>query len=488
MNRLLVVDDEKLIRQCIRRMISSSSVEVKEILECKNGEEALKIFKEKTIDVLITDICMPKIDGITLVKKIKENGYNAKIIVVSSFNDFNYAVEVFRYGAQEYMLKPIKKEKISAILRKFDSELIEERKQIKLLHKLRDQYLKYFILDTDLKEDEIKIFEEKYAHKVFSETYVVCCSNFVNQPDAEKYNFINLKEVDGHMTFVVGIRDVKDLLNNEWKKYFVGISKEYNGIRNVRRAYEEAIEARCEAFTKSIHYCIKESEGNNGIIYETVPEHFLEQFVQIISTEKLESAFNKLQMILFKSQMGIIKPKEVIKFFDNALKEINVNYNNIINFDTQSFSSLKQPFLYNNVREYYNDFQMVIYEIREKLQLKFEDSNNKEKINTAIVYIKENYTKNLNMAVVSNYISMNYSLFSLNFKQFTGMNFVDYLKKIRINKAKRMLEETDEKIIHISKMVGYNNYKHFMKIFKLFCGVSPSEYRKNIKIGKKVEI
>lgn len=92
------------------------------------------------------------------------------------------------------------------------------------------------------------------------------------------------------------------------------------------------------------------------------------------------------------------------------------------------------------------------------------------------------------MAVVSNYISMNYSLFSLNFKQFTGMNFVDYLKKIRINKAKRMLEETDEKIIHISKMVGYNNYKHFMKIFKLFCGVSPSEYRKNIRIGKKVEV
>lgn len=65
------------------------------------------------------------------------------------------------------------------------------------------------------------------------------------------------------------------------------------------------------------------------------------------------------------------------------------------------------------------------------------------------------------------------------------MNFVDYIKTIRINKAKRTLEEIDEKIIDISKMVGYDNYKHFMKTFKLYCGVSPSKYRENIKVGRK---
>ena len=190
-------------------------------------------------------------------------------------------------------------------------------------------------------------------------------------------------------------------------------------------------------------------------------------------------------MILFKSEIGIIKSEHVMKFFYSVLKEINVNYNNIINLDAKNYYSLKQPFSYKNLREYYDVFQMVIYEIREKLLLKFEDSKNKEKINKAIVYIKKNYTRNLNMAVVSNYISMNYSLFSLNFKQFTGMNFVDYLKTIRINKAKKMLEETDEKIINISKTIGYDNYKYFIKIFKLTCGVSPSEYRNNIKIRKK---
>lgn len=115
----------------------------------------------------------------------------------------------------------------------------------------------------------------------------------------------------------------------------------------------------------------------------------------------------------------------------------------------------------------------------------FNDYRNKEKINTAVRYIHENYSKNLNMAVVSNYISMNYSLFSLNFKEYTGMNFVNYLKKIRIDEAKKLLQDTEEKVLDISQAVGYDNEKSFMKVFKSVCGVSPTEYRKNIHMGKK---
>ena len=87
------------------------------------------------------------------------------------------------------------------------------------------------------------------------------------------------------------------------------------------------------------------------------------------------------------------------------------------------------------------------------------------------------------MAVVSNHISMNYSLFSLAFKKYTGINFVNYIKELRINEAKRLLVDTDKKINEISMLVGYENEKHFMKIFKGMYGVSPSEYRKNMQIG-----
>jgi len=106
-------------------------------------------------------------------------------------------------------------------------------------------------------------------------------------------------------------------------------------------------------------------------------------------------------------------------------------------------------------------------------------------LHTVFRWRKRNYADDLNMAVVSNRVSMNYSLFSVAFKEYAGVNFVNYLKEIRIDKARRLLAETEDKILDISRKVGYDNEKHFMKTFKLICGVSPSEYRKTSRFAKK---
>jgi len=86
------------------------------------------------------------------------------------------------------------------------------------------------------------------------------------------------------------------------------------------------------------------------------------------------------------------------------------------------------------------------------------------------------------MAMVSNYVSMNYTVFSIAFKEYTGDNFVNYLRKIRMNEAKRLLAETDFKIGEIGQMTGYEDPKHFMKSFKWVAGITPSEFRKNLRV------
>nr|WP_301335078.1 AraC family transcriptional regulator [Holtiella tumoricola] len=100
----------------------------------------------------------------------------------------------------------------------------------------------------------------------------------------------------------------------------------------------------------------------------------------------------------------------------------------------------------------------------------------------ALAYIKSNYEKDLNMAMVSNHISMNYSFFSQTFKEYTGMSFVNYIKDVRINKAKELLESTNKKVAEIGYAVGYENEKHFMKVFRSVTGISPTEYRKNSQL------
>ena len=126
---------------------------------------------------------------------------------------------------------------------------------------------------------------------------------------------------------------------------------------------------------------------------------------------------------------------------------------------------------------------MIIYILfHQGINNQLESNSSKQKIKQAILYIQENYAKDLNMAVISNEISMNYSLFSYQFKEYTGTNFVNYLKGIRMEAAKKLLVETDLMIMEISQKVGYDNEKHFMKTFKGYYGVSPSEYRKNAQL------
>ena len=122
--------------------------------------------------------------------------------------------------------------------------------------------------------------------------------------------------------------------------------------------------------------------------------------------------------------------------------------------------------------------------INKKLLNKYDFYKNRIKIEEAVRYINKNFKDNINMTFISNYVSMNYTIFSIDFKEYTGKNFVNYLKEVRLKEAKRLLDETDMKINEISEAVGYDNDKHFMKTFKGVFSVTPTEYRKNIKSGR----
>ena len=147
---------------------------------------------------------------------------------------------------------------------------------------------------------------------------------------------------------------------------------------------------------------------------------------------------------------------------------------------SQRLEALSNIYGFLHSEAYEEALMNLVLEVHSEVNQREDNSKNQQKIKQAIAYIDEHYNEDLNMAVVSNEISMNYSLFSFAFKQYTGTNFVTYLRDIRIEKAKKLLAETDLKVIDISQQVGYDNEKHFMKVFKSVCGVSPTEFRKNM--------
>ncbi|WP_455715485.1 response regulator transcription factor [Anaerosporobacter sp.] len=470
MNTLLIVEDEKLIRQGIKAMALRSGVPISMVMECKNGLEALEIIRGQEIDVVITDIRMPKMDGITLVKEIQTCNHVPLIVVVSGYDDFSYAVELLRHGVKDYLLKPIERTQLSEILTKLEEELVRNQNKLNMMMNIGYQQLKQLMLNDNMDEKECELIINQFSSSFFDGEYIVYCTNYRDEFE-ETDGVTFLHDVNGQGIFIVDNLQKDKIVKSELRGYYVGSSRVHVGLLQIKEAYEEAKKARRQAFLSDSNFVIydKEAEIEDGIYQE----HEIEQIVQMIGTDKCEEALKMLDHICYQFKISKISDSTLIDMLSSIKQKTYTTYRNVLK-EIKDEEFVEDLLRYDSLSQYIAYIKCWIRELNERLLTQFDDYRNKQKIQSALMYIKDNYRKDLNMAVVSNYISMNYSLFSYVFKQYTGCNFVNYLKQIRVDEAKRLLTTTDMKIVDISKAVGYDNDKHFMKIFKGQCGVSPT--------------
>ena len=139
MYKLMIADDEPLIRRGIKQLIDLSSLQIGEIHEASTGEEALKVFEEFKPEIVLMDINMPKIDGLSVAKKIKSINHNTKIAIITGYNYFDYAQTAIKIGVEDYILKPVTKSEIEALLVKVVAKLNEEKRQRELLALASDE-------------------------------------------------------------------------------------------------------------------------------------------------------------------------------------------------------------------------------------------------------------------------------------------------------------------------------------------------------------
>ncbi len=458
MKSLLIVEDEKLIRQGIHTMAARSGVPIDEIYGANNGEVALAILKEHKIDVMFTDIRMPRMDGIELVKHLKELDYIPHVVAVSGYDDFSYAVEMLRNGASEYMLKPVEREKVHKVLYDLDQIIKEENKE------------------SEIGNDAAALMEREYAVAIFPEQNKLQIG----------HKYVRLHGVTG----AVGILISKDMINTfkeEYEAGAVGISHVHKGESELKLAITEAFEARMKAF------CTEELTGAGDQSFSVpdslrihaeslVTETKRTQRIQILSTDKTKELFKVWGGVFEEARRGYLSPDLFVEDMKNAMHELRKVYKHAMSEEEYKETYiLEHPLNYATISEYEESTLELLVNINKHMINDVDEEPTQKKMAQAVNYIREHFAQDMNMATVSNYISMNYTLFSYLFKQYTGQNFVSYLKEIRLKEACRLLAETDDKIIDIAHGVGYRNEKHFLKIFKSELGISPSEYRRNMK-------
>ncbi len=478
MKRLMIVEDEKMIRQGISVIVKRSGIFIGEIIECKNGVEALEVAQTQKVDVVITDIRMPKMDGITLVKKLSQLEVMPKVIVISGYDDFSYAVELLRYGAKEYLLKPIEREVLIAVLERLEEEIIGEQLETQKIH--IDKYFKLFLENPS--EENFETFKRYAVEWVDKKNYWVYCSNHQAKKYFEVDGTIYIENIKEQDFWIVSDEEGKLQLEAFLEEACYGASKAYQEVDRFREAYNEAIKSRKTAFFKT--KCHKEISRSLEDDLQREVIGIDNRITQLVGTERFEEAIKLLEVLQCKVERSKISQTYFEEMMYRLWNQINTTYKQILNLEECTYMSLGNIYKYNNVRDYIKVFSEFLLKLHHKISNSVDDHKNIQKMQQAIDYINENYTKDINMATVSNHISMNYSLFSLLFKEYTGMNFVNYIKELRISEAKRLLIHTDKKINEISILVGYENEKHFMKVFKALYCVSPTEYRRNARVGK----
>lgn len=484
MKTLLIAEDEKIIRQGLKAMIERSGVDVEEILECSNGEEALKIINHKEIDVLFTDIRMPKMDGISLLNTIQGRKDAPEIVVISGYDDFSYAVEALKCGAREYLLKPINREDIYKVMKNFE-EIVTSKKvlcrKIEVIDDMLEQQIKYIFMNETVSSKELKRFSEGFIdHWINTEAYNVLC--LYQGIECIRDREVIICEIDQNIIVVCREKDVKQLEEELCQKN-IGISSSYKGIRNLRIAYEQAILARRYAYMMNVpclHYYDIPFEKNTEI-----EDKMIKEIIQLVGTERRADFEEAFETILGEKCVERLIYDVFEKLMQKLMHYLLEAYGSVI--DRTEFEKIESFYQYADYKSYQVYLRDYLLELNEKICCFHEKNKSVGQMKEAIDYINKNYQKDLDMAMVSNHISMNYSCFSQIFKEYTGTKFVNYIKEIRINKAKELLSSTQKKVAEIGYAVGYENEKHFMKVFKSVTGISPTEYRKNNELvrGKR---
>ncbi|PAB58960.1 response regulator transcription factor [Anaeromicrobium sediminis] len=541
MIKVLIVDDDFPVRMFLNKIIDWNKHGYELVGEAIDGREALEKIEKFKPHIVITDISMPSMNGIELIKNIREKKYGCKTIVLSCYDDFAYVKEALKHGANEYCLKNQLNDKILLKTLKETKNLIEKERvengqyesmkdlANKCLKTLRQQFFREIIngswkekkdirekikelkLGDDLKNKIIMILEIDGFHKLKFGPHMrnrQILYNSIMNISKEILNDFNdgyvYRVTDKQFLILYSVHGEKSQLNmyKGMKEFAVRVQKNIQIYLNINMSIgiSEPIYSldrideyfnQCKMSLKSKFYM-----GDHKIIlYKDIVKEISTDPIKISNREEKELIFylrncqyEKINYYIDLYVTGFkernVKIEYVHNFFRRIILIINkvadeydINPKDIYGEDTNPFRVIENmETIFDLIIWIKRNIEIVTGKLRPNDQNKFEH----EVICEVIRYINCNYMKDITLVKVAEHVHMNMSYLSHLFKQQTKNNFVDYLKDVRIEKAKELMETHNKKISEIAELVGIRDRRYFSKLFKEKVGKSPAQYKKTI--------
>ena len=529
--RILLVDDEEEVRKGILRKMDWEKLGFQVAGDAENGEEALEKIEQLKPDVVMTDIRMPYMDGLTLVAKIREKYPFIKILIFSGYDDFEYAKQAIKYRVTEYILKPVNGEELAEILKRVRASLdeeIEQRRNISILQEsyenslpmLRELFLNEMVSRTadvpdmapKLKEYgvdildackwlaaviHVELMEQTGGQELFrhQELIPISVRKLVEDHLKSYGRFTIFNSAEG-ITLIAaedGNNSETDLINRlndickESRRLLevvitIGVGCSCDRLQEIGRSYQTAVDAlgyrAIVGDGRTIYINDVEPVNRGKLQLETKEEADLTAAIKFGSEKQIGEVLQGLAARMDDAKVHANQYQVYMLTIVNCLIRLMQQYD------------LKMSDMF-GAEEHYADIikricrresfaeEMIPVACRMNEALNRErDNTTKRVILEAKAYIQENYSDpDLSVDMLCRHLHMSPAYFSTVFKRETGQTYINYLTEVRLRKAEELLKNTDDKTYKIAEKVGYQEQNYFSYVFKKRFGISPTKYR-----------
>lgn len=460
MYRVLIVDDEKMIRMGMKNAIDWKKLGVDDVFTAASGNEALKILKEEGPEIMVTDIQMTEMTGLELIKAARESVPELSVIVLTGFDNFEYARESLRLQVQDFFLKPIDEDDLFNAIEKQIKELKEQenkeqnqarvwRSQGSVVQMRLEQCMRNLVHTKADKEMQLYILQKDFQFDI-----------------KQKMSLILLEQIE----------ELSDVLKDEFEyKPKITVGSAVQGFENLAISYNDA-RYLLEHEKKNIQDIIQTMGAQNKkkIFWEIYAELRNIMISNIGTPDYVLKAFNTF---IKATESYNLSPSAVRRCCFEIASSLIFSYMEVsCEVEEGKLDALSKSLSSAGKEEACEITRMFIEQLIEN-----DEEDVHYTISNARHYIDEHLAEDISVSSIAEslYITPNY--FSRLFKRITGEGCNEYIVRKRIEKAKSLLETTSIKTGKIAMMVGYRDTNYFSLAFKKHTGKSPTKYREEMQ-------
>ncbi len=512
--KLLLVDDEVITKKGLINSIDWKALQIHQIIEADDGIQALSLAREHSPEIVLTDIRMPRMDGITFAEQLREFLPNTSIIFMSGYSDKDYLKAAIRLKAVSYVEKPINNQEIASAIQEavHQHELMERSAYSRHIQHLENSNQVTLALTRPLSSDSgslmdmIQSLELPFdSHTCFLSLVVKTFPPFSGSGDialttildklhtftqTESFQFIHALKYDSTLVLTLYadtflstscVMDfahyLKQLLEDVCS-FFLAIGPCVRGIEQTYESYNQAVVLLQSGFFCDYNTILTDQEFTPA---STVfPEEDYRHFLEYVSRKDIVSAKQSADSLFQK----LINSRS---FLPSMVKDIYFNLFNSLEeaYHIQLISSQENTIPIWDRIQSCNTLSELHKMLSEELtyldELFVASRQESAPVSLMKDYIHKNYSNSsLSVKDISDYANLSVAYACTIFKAETGKTMNQYLTEYRMDKARQLLNNPQIKIVEISSRIGYVDGNYFGKSFKKITGLSPSEYREKV--------